>query len=130
MSFLVKTNSCEMLVWKGFIWCQERDRLPSPHFPPVLYGLAFGHLILPRHSPLPYVTPGLLITEHVANDQHSGPVSMMNEQLKLHKQLHQLQIFHVQPWQRVLRWVSQLFSQRDGGPSVGERSSLSTSTLR
>jgi hypothetical protein len=88
------------LCGKAFIWCQKGDSplsIPPTSFPPVLYILAFLHLILPRHPPLPYVTPGLLITGHVANDQHSGPVSVMNEQLKVHKQLQPLHIFHVQP---------------------------------
>lgn len=58
------------------------------------------HPATPHHPTSP---PGLLITEHVANDQYSGPVSMMNEQLKLHKQLHQM--FPVQPWPCFCAWL-------------------------
>lgn len=79
-----------MLVWNtALVQSQKGDKPLSPlascsvHF-------GFLHLISPYHFSSSYLTPGLLITEHIANDQYSGPVSMKNEQLKLHKQLHQL----------------------------------------
>ena len=94
----VQTNSWEMLIRNtAFAPCQKGDKLLPPHLPLVLCVLAFLHLISPHRSSSPDLTPALLITEHIANDQYSGPVSMINEQLKLHKQLHQLQMFHAQP---------------------------------
>lgn len=92
-------------------WCGAQPsfsvRKGTSHCPNCLLCCAFWlfftsfHPATPHHPTSP---PGLLITEHVANDQYSGPVSMMNEQLKLHKQLHQLQMFPVQPWPGFCAW--------------------------
>lgn len=105
----------------GKCWCGTQPslrigegRAAAPCLAPVLCLLAFLHLSSPHHSSSPSLTPALLITEHVANDQYSGPVSMMNEQLKLHKQLHQLQMFPVQPW---LWFCGGSALQPEAGPS-------------
>lgn len=73
------------------------ERGQAPHLPHMPFAFPFLRCALCLIT-LKDLTPGLLITEDMANDQDSKPVHMMNEQLKPHQQLHQLQISSLQSW--------------------------------